>query len=82
MRVKPTLLTSGRSRAYNRDMRLADYLERRNIPRSQFARNIKVADSYVTHLCQGKAWPSRKIVGRIIKATDGKVTANDFLKRR
>lgn len=61
-------------------MKLAKYLEDKAIARGDFARKIKVTQSYVTYLCAGKAWPSKKVMARIERATNGEVRANDFLQ--
>lgn len=60
-------------------MKLADYLTDRAIKRTDFAALIDVSQSYVTQLCQGHIWPGRDIINRIAVATDGAVTANDFM---
>lgn len=48
--------------------------------RVEFARRIGTAQSYITELCQGKKWPSRETVIKIQAATEGAVTANDFVE--
>lgn len=60
-------------------MKLSDYLSQRGIKRSDFAGTIGVSQSYVTMICQGKIWPGRDVVTKINAATDGEVTANDFV---
>jgi hypothetical protein len=60
-------------------MKLADYLKKNKIERQDFALTVKISSGYVTHLCNGDFWPSRKVVKRIEKATKGKVRANDFV---
>ena len=48
------------------------------MPRNEFARQIGVSAGYITQLCDGIVWPSRKVVEEIQRVTAGKVTANDF----
>lgn len=60
-------------------MRLADYLAKHSIKRTDFAGLIGVSQSYITQLCQDQIWPGRDIIGRIAKETGGEVTANDFM---
>lgn len=61
-------------------MNLADYLLAKNIRRTDFAEMIGVSQSYVTQLCQGQIWPGRDIASKIIEATNGDVTPNDFIR--
>jgi len=60
-------------------MKLASYLREHKIRRSAFARDIGVAASYVTALCNDDCWPGREVITRIHAVTNGDVTANDFL---
>lgn len=60
-------------------MKLAEYLHEHGIKRTDFAKEIGVSQSYVTQLCQGIIWPGRGIAERIVIATNGAVTANDFM---
>ena len=61
-------------------MKLAEYLEARGIKRGDFARSIGVSAGWITSLCDGTGWPSRDVAEEITKATNGDVTANDFLQ--
>jgi DNA-binding transcriptional regulator YdaS (Cro superfamily) len=61
-------------------MKLADYLDRTRIPRGEFAALIGATGGWVTQLCQGDGWPSRAMAERIAAATNGQVTANDFMR--
>lgn len=60
-------------------MRLAAWLTDSGTARNEFARKIGVTPGYVTQLCDGVVWPSRKVVEEIQRVTAGKVTANDFV---
>jgi transcriptional regulator with XRE-family HTH domain len=60
-------------------MRLSDYLTSHNIDRQQFADAIGVDRVSVYRWETGKAFPIRHL-SKIIAATDGKVTANDFVQ--
>jgi 3,4-dihydroxy 2-butanone 4-phosphate synthase/GTP cyclohydrolase II len=61
-------------------MKLAEYLTGRSIKRNEFAASIGVTPGRITQLCDGSGWPSRDVAERISAVTDGKVTANDFLR--
>lgn len=61
-------------------MKLIDWLAETGMGRSAFAKQIGVRPSYVTLLCSDEpSWPGREIATRIRDATNGAVTANDFL---
>jgi DNA-binding transcriptional regulator YdaS (Cro superfamily) len=60
-------------------MKLADYLHENRVSRLAFSKQIRIAPSHVTKLCQGKTWPGRDLAARISRATNGEVTPNDFL---
>lgn len=60
-------------------MKLAEYLEARNIKRGDFARDIGVTAGWVTCLCDGSGWPSQDVAERIAAVTGGEVTPNDFM---
>lgn len=60
--------------------KLGDWLKRTGTKRSAFAESIGVAPSYVTLLCSdAPAWPGRDVAARIREATNGEVSADDFL---
>lgn len=61
-------------------MKLADYLDRTRIARGEFATLIGATGGWVTQLCQDKGWPSREMAQKIAAATNGQVTANDFMR--
>jgi len=60
-------------------MKLAEYLEAKGIKRGEFAASIGVTGGWITSLCDGSGWPSRDVAEKIARATDGAVTADDFL---
>lgn len=60
-------------------MRLTEYLESKGIKRGDFARTIGVTPGWITSLCDGSGWPSRDVAEKITRATEGQVTADDFL---
>jgi 3,4-dihydroxy 2-butanone 4-phosphate synthase/GTP cyclohydrolase II len=61
-------------------MRLANWLLRHGIKRTDFARRIGVSPGAVTQICRDeKAWISRETAERIVAETQGAVTPNDFL---
>lgn len=62
-------------------MRLAEYLKANGIKRGDFAREIEVSAGWITSLCEGTGWPSRDVAEKIVRATGGVVTADDFLPR-
>lgn len=62
-------------------MRLAEYLEAKGIKRGDFAREVGVSAGWVTSLCDGSGWPSRDVAEKIARATNGEVTASDFVTR-
>ena len=61
-------------------MKLADWLKRKGVTRSTFAKEIGVSPGAITQICnQRKAWLSRDTAEQIVRATGGAVTPNDFL---
>jgi 3,4-dihydroxy 2-butanone 4-phosphate synthase/GTP cyclohydrolase II len=61
-------------------MKLADWLTRNNVKRSDFARRIGLSPGAVTQICRGEgAWVSRDTAEQILAQTRGAVTPNDFL---
>lgn len=59
-------------------MKLAEYLTRAGIKKSQFAKQIGSPVSVVSRLVRGERDPSVETLKRIIDATDGSVSINDF----
>ena len=64
---------------YGYGMKLKDYLAKVNMRPTAFAREIGVAPTTVTRWIRGHRHPEMRAVQKIIKATRGRVTANDFL---
>ena len=61
-------------------MKLADWLLRNGVKRSDFARRIGVSPGAVTQICRDDgAWVSRETAEQIVAQTRGAVTPNDFL---
>ncbi|MGO8833251.1 MAG: 3,4-dihydroxy-2-butanone-4-phosphate synthase, partial [Roseiarcus sp.] len=61
-------------------MKLADWLIRNGIRRSDFARRIGVSPGAITQICRNEgAWVSRETAEQIVAQTHGAVTPNDFL---
>lgn len=59
-------------------MRLQEYLTATSVSRADFARQIGVsAESVRRYLYTGRV-PEPPVMEKIIEATEGKVTANDF----
>lgn len=59
-------------------MRLATYLEKRELTDAAFARLIGVERQAVGRYKVGDRFPETPILLKIYEVTDGKVTANDF----
>lgn len=62
-----------------RSMKLLDWLKREKLPRYKFAEQIGVQPSVVTDYIKGLYCPRPHVAEKIIMATRGEVTANDFL---
>jgi 3,4-dihydroxy 2-butanone 4-phosphate synthase / GTP cyclohydrolase II len=61
-------------------MKLADWLTRNGVKRSDFARRIGVSPGAITQICREEgAWVSRETAEQILAQTQGAVTPNDFL---
>lgn len=61
-------------------MKLETYLRKKNLKDAQFGELIGVSQSQVSRLKSGVSYPSWKTVEAIERATNGKVTARDFVK--
>ncbi len=59
-------------------MQLRDYLNQSNISPINFAGLVGVGHQNVYRYLSGKRIPSPEIMRRIVVATDGQVTPNDF----
>lgn len=60
-------------------MKLDTYLEAKGETDAEFALRVSLSQSQVSRIKRGLSWPSRDAMERIVDATDGSVTANDFL---
>ena len=60
-------------------MTLGEYLDRTGTARAAFARQIDVRHITVTRYLAGRV-PEPEVMKRIIAATDGCVSANDFFR--
>jgi predicted transcriptional regulator len=58
-------------------MRLEEYLTETGLTRAEFARQIGVSQFSITRYIEGRA-PKTSVMCKIIEATEGKVSANDF----
>jgi hypothetical protein len=59
---------------------LRAWLEKQPMSQKDFLEEIEVSRAYLTLLLSTHPpWPSRAIMRRIVKATKGKVTANQWL---
>jgi 3,4-dihydroxy 2-butanone 4-phosphate synthase/GTP cyclohydrolase II len=63
-------------------MRLEDYLQRRGMTNAEFAKIVQLSEATVSLLIRGEIWMSRATAQKILKATRGEVTPNDFLSVR
>jgi transcriptional regulator with XRE-family HTH domain len=59
-------------------MTLKDYLAREGNTATKLADEAGVSVSTITRAAEGATMPSRDLMGKIFKATDGAVTPNDF----
>ena len=66
---------------HNRGMTLHDYLSGSRLTNTEFAALVGVNQANISRLRRGKFSPTLDLMTRIAKATDGKVTPNDFMAR-
>lgn len=59
-------------------MTLKDYLARDGNTATKLAELTEVSVSTITRAAEGDTMPSRDLMGKIFKATNGLVTPNDF----
>ncbi|MBN7759475.1 helix-turn-helix transcriptional regulator [Nitratireductor aquimarinus] len=59
-------------------MKLETYLSERDMKPSAFAVEIGVAPSTITRILRGERSPGLDLVMRILRATDGKVSVEDW----
>lgn len=65
-------------------MKLAEWLDLPNPDgsrkrRDEFASRIEVTPQMISAYCEGRIWPSKKRMEKIVKETEGAVTPNDFV---
>ena len=60
-------------------MTLDQYLAKSNIRNAEFAAAVSASEATISRLRSGKQTPSYGLVRRIVAATNGAVTANDFM---
>jgi transcriptional regulator with XRE-family HTH domain len=61
-------------------MTLLEYLDQENLTASEFGRKIGVSPAAMTRYMQGERFPNTAILWRILRASGGCVTPNDFLE--
>lgn len=59
-------------------MNLETYLSSTGMTQQIFAEKLGVKQSAISQWISGKRTPKRQMLPKIIEATDGKVTPNDF----
>lgn len=62
-----------------RGMKLETYLDVNRLTDSAFGQIVNLSQSQVSRIKRGKSWPQREVMERIMAATGGKVTPNDFV---
>ena len=60
-------------------MKLADYLSTHRITHAEFAAKIGATQAAVSRYANGKRMPRQPLLWKIVQATQGRVTANDFM---
>tara|TARA_X000001382_G_scaffold70074_1_gene48846 strand:- start:159 stop:416 length:258 start_codon:yes stop_codon:yes gene_type:complete len=63
-------------------MTLKDFIDRERLSQRQFALRAGLSVSAVSRLINGSRKPSVMSVLRIVDATSGEVTANDFFEKK
>lgn len=61
-------------------MRLSDYLEKNRLTQTAFAELIGADQGQIARYVSGERLPRRDLMQKIIDATDGAVTPNDFFQ--
>lgn len=65
-----------------KNMTLKDFIDRERLSQRQFALRAGLSVSAVSRLINGSRKPSVMSVLRIVDATSGEVTANDFFEKK
>lgn len=60
-------------------MTLSQWIAKEGVSMADFGQRVCASHSTVSRLCSGKLRPSMSLMERILKATGGDVTPNDFL---
>jgi len=63
-------------------MDINKYLSDHLIYKKDFCKILNISRSYFSEICTGKSNPSFKLILAIEKATDGKVNAKDWKKKK
>ena len=59
-------------------MKLRDWLKSKKMSQAELAKQIRMDQSAISLLCNGRAWPTAETARRIAIATKGEVLPNDF----
>ena len=60
-------------------MMLEQYLAEAKLTQKAFAKKVGLSQPHISRLLNGKSWPQKDTLARIVLHTEGKVTAEDFL---
>jgi len=60
-------------------MKLVDYIKREKISRAEFSRRTGISEGMISLLCRDETWLSKDTAQKILDATIGEVTPNDFM---
>lgn len=63
-------------------MTLKDYLAASRLSATDFAQKVGITRHYAARLARGERIPRTDLMRRIVDATEGAVTANDFFEAR
>jgi transcriptional regulator with XRE-family HTH domain len=72
------VLTLGPGHNHNGVVTLSEFLTEASIDHRQFAKRIGVSSEAVRRYVNGDRIPDKRRMAKIVLATGGKVTANDF----
>ena len=64
---------------YNAPMKLKHWLKKTDTTKAEFARLVEVSRPTVTLLTAGNRKPGRDLIAKIVKATDGLVSFEDWV---
>jgi DNA-binding transcriptional regulator YdaS (Cro superfamily) len=59
-------------------MNLRSFLSSRGLSEAAFGQTIAVSQAAVNRYVRGERIPAPRVMAKIVEATDGQVTANDF----